>query len=170
MTEILIASTFTIILGVVFFYSRNRVIRIKTIPSLYRYMPKAAIMTRAEGRFFERLTHVTGDRFFVMPQAHLSSFLDHKIKGQNWHAAFSTINGKSVDFLLVEKTTLRPAIAIELDDWSHSKEERVDRDYRVTELLTNAGIMLVRFDNPDASEREIIDMIYNLASEKNTQN
>ena len=97
-----------------------------------------------------------------MPQAHLSSFIDHRIKGQNWDAAFSTINGKSVDFLLIEKNTLKPILAIELDDWSHKREDRIARDEKVKNILQQADIRLARFDNPDISEQTIVDVVYQL--------
>lgn len=132
----------------------------------YSYISKQKIMTNAEARFFEKLTRVTGDRFYILPQMHLSTFIDHKIKGQNWKAAFSTINGKSVDFLLVEKTTLRPVIAIELDDWSHDKAERIERDQKVEDILASANILLARFDGPDILDQDIIDKIYHLATNK----
>jgi very-short-patch-repair endonuclease len=135
-------------------------------PRIYHYEKKLKVMTDAEGRFFEKLTNVIGERFIILPQAHLSAFINHKIKGQNWKAAFNVINGKSVDFLLVEKNTLKPVAAIELDDWSHAREERVARDEKVKNILDEAGILLVRFDNPDTSEQTIVDKFYQLVQGK----
>ena len=71
----------------------------------YSYFAKKQIMTNAEKVFYDKLLATVGEEYYVVPQAHLSMFIDHKVKGQNWKAAFSTINGKSVDFLIVEKTT-----------------------------------------------------------------
>ena len=124
---------------------------------VYHFQKKEKIMTAAEGRFFEKLTNVVGEKFIVIPQAHLSMFIDQRIKGQNWKAAFSVINGKSVDFLLVEKESLKPIAAIELDDWSHQKEERVSRDEKIKTIFEEAGILLVRFDNPDINGQTIVD-------------
>lgn len=137
----------------------------KRIARDYSYQKKEKVMTDAEGRFFEHLTRIAGDRFFIMPQAHLSSFLEHKVKGQSWRGAFSAINGKSIDFLLIEKNTLRPVVAIELDDWSHKREDRVLRDDKVSHILSEAGILFARFDNPDLAESEIFNTINKLAEE-----
>jgi very-short-patch-repair endonuclease len=112
---------------------------------------------------------VIGDRFIVIPQAHLSVFIDQHVKGQNWKAAFRVINGKSVDFLLVEKTTLKPIAAIELDDWSHKREDRVSRDEKVKAILDEAGVLLVRFDSPDISGQTIVDTFYHLVQGRDSE-
>lgn len=126
-------------------------------------------MTQAERRFFEKITEVIGDRFIIIPQAHLSAFIDHHVKGQNWKAAFRVINGKSVDFLLVEKTTLKPITAVELDDWSHKREDRALRDEKVKAILDEAGVLLVRFDSPDISGRTIVDTFYHLVQGRDSE-
>lgn len=135
----------------------------------YQYQKKEAVMTNAEARFFEKLTEVIGKRFIVIPQAHLSTFINHKVKGQNWKGAFSVINGKSVDFLLVEKNTLKPVVAIELDDWSHKKEDRILRDEKVKKILDESGVLLIRFDNPDISGQAIVDTVYRLVQDKDSE-
>jgi len=43
-------------------------------------------------------------------------------------SAQNTINAKHVDFLLCDPATTRPLIVIELDDASHQRQDRVDRD------------------------------------------
>ncbi|MNY63208.1 hypothetical protein D3C86_2001380 [compost metagenome] len=85
----------------------------------------------------------------------MRAFLDHKIKGQNWRGAFSVINGKSVDYLLVDKTTQKPVIAVELDDYSHQSSSRIERDRKVENIMEASGMRLVRFSDVNASEDQI---------------
>lgn len=113
----------------------------------YSYITKKQVMTNAEKVFYDKLLAGLGDDHYIVPQAHLSMFIDHKVKGQNWKAAFSTINAKSVDFLVVEKTTQKPVLAIELDDHTHGFQDRVKRDAVVKEILNRAGIPLERYAN-----------------------
>ena len=113
----------------------------------YSYLAKKQIMTNAEKVFYDKLLEAADDMYYVVPQAHLSMFIDHKVKGQSWKAAFSTINGKSVDFLIVEKATQKPVLAIELDDYTHTRPERIRRDAIVKEILERAGIPLQRYAN-----------------------
>ena len=78
----------------------------------YLYIKKSCAMTPNELSFYKTL-HEAVNGCVIIPQAHISMFLDHRIKGQNWKAAFSRINGKSIDFLICTND-MKPLIAIEL--------------------------------------------------------
>src|SRR6266702_5582856 len=82
---------------------------------IYRYGRKDFFMNRAEHELFDVLNEVVGSSYYVFPQVHLSTILEHRIKGQDWRAAFRRINGKSVDFVICDKAYIRPLLAIELD-------------------------------------------------------
>lgn len=125
----------------------------------YKYEVKSKIMTDRELIFFEKLTNVAGSKYAVIPQVHLSAFLNHKIKGQNWKGAFSVINGKSVDYLLINKNTKQPTIAIELDDYTHQSEGRIQRDRKVEDIMNQSGMRLVRFSDVNASEEQIFSRL-----------
>lgn len=108
-----------------------------------------------------KLDHVVKERYYVFPQVHLSALLNHRVKGQEWKYAFSHINGKSVDYVLCDRVTLHPTYAIELDDYTHNKTNRRQRDREVERILEEADITLVRFKNNEASENEIIKALAN---------
>jgi len=115
--------------------------------SKYTYIPKDSVMTLTEMDFFWILQKVVGDRYFIFPQVHLSALLDHRVKGQEWKYAFYHINAKSVDYVLCSRTTLQPIYAIELDDSSHDRSDRVARDIEVERIFDEANVPLVRFRN-----------------------
>ena len=127
----------------------------------YSYSAKDSVMTRAETEFFKKLHLAVNERYLVFPQVHLSALLDHKIKGQDWGIAFRHINGKSVDFVLCDKITLRPAYAIELDDFTHDRHDRVERDVEVDRIFNEARLPLVRFKKVNVSSDEIIQALAN---------
>jgi len=114
---------------------------------IYSYTAKPYAMTTSEADFFKRLVSISQEKYLVFPQMHLSSFIDFKVKGQNWKAAFRHINGKSVDYLLCDIETLQPCYAVELDDWTHSRDDRKERDVEVERIMAQAGVPLVRFEN-----------------------
>lgn len=116
----------------------------RSAPNPYLYRIHESVMTKAEGRCFQALIGVVGNDFYVFPQLHLSTLIDHKVKGQNWGGAFRHINGKSIDFVLCDKSTLYPRLAIELDDWSHAREDRQERDKEVERILAYAKLPLLR--------------------------
>jgi len=113
----------------------------------YNYSKKDFIMTRAEHECFDALVKAVGEKYHVFPQVHLPSIVNNKVVGQNWKGAFKHINQKSVDFVLCDKAYLAPKLAIELDDKSHERADRIDRDGEVERILADAGLPLLRLEN-----------------------
>lgn len=112
--------------------------------SQYKYYAKSYVMTSRENECFKILNEVFSSKWFVIPQVHLSALLDYRVKGQNWNAAFRHINGKSVDFVLIGKESFKVICAIELDDSTHNKPERKERDVEIERIFNQARIPLAR--------------------------
>lgn len=112
----------------------------------YWYERKDSIMTRAESEFFKCLLAVAGTNYHIFPQVHLDAILNFKIKGQSWVGAMHHINQKSVDFVICDLANEKPLVAIELDDRSHEREDRIERDIIVEDILKNAKLPLLRFE------------------------
>lgn len=134
--------------------------------TVYHYVAKPYIMTAREADFFKTLNTIFGEKWLVIPQVHLSALLDHKVKGQNWSRAFRHINGKSVDFVLIGKDSYRTICAIELDDSSHDRTDRQQRDAEVERIFREAKIPLARFNNVGTiTNQEIINTIVGAINE-----
>lgn len=112
--------------------------------SQYKYYAKSYVMTSRENECFKILNEIFSSKWFVVPQVHLSALLDYRVKGQNWNAAFRHINGKSVDFVLIGKESFKVICAIELDDSTHNKPERKERDVEIERIFNQARIPLAR--------------------------
>lgn len=121
----------------------------------YRYQRKQYLMTRAEHDFFLKLQAIYSANYSIFPQVHLSTIFDHQVKGQNWKGALSTIDRKSVDYLICDKANLRPLVAIELDDWSHDRADRQTRDDLVESIFVQADMPLIRFESAGTDEATI---------------
>lgn len=111
----------------------------------YKYDKKLSIMTQAELSFFKVLESAVGEYYYIFPQIHLDMLLEHKVKGQSFKGARSHISQKSVDFVLCDPQTLQVVLAIELDDFSHTRKDRIIRDKEVERILKTAYILLCRF-------------------------
>ena len=118
----------------------------------YLYRRKDYIMTTSEYKFFVQLEQNFSDKFYIFPQIHISSLLSEKVSGQNFQAAFRHINGKSVDFVLVDKKTYKTVLAIELDDYTHNRFDRIDRDVEINKIFKQAGLPLFRVKGYDIFE------------------
>lgn len=115
--------------------------------AIYHYAAKSHLMTLSEEAFFRILSESVSEKYLVFPQVHLSALLDRKLPNQDWKHAFRHINGKSVDFVLCDKMTLKPVYAVELDDYTHQYKNRVERDREVDRIFEHTDIPLVRFTN-----------------------
>ena len=115
--------------------------------TVYKYTAKKFFLTASEHEFYNVLGQAVGKDYRIFAQVHLPTIIEHKIVGQNWKAAFSHINQKSVDFVLCDKDNISPVLAIELDDKSHERPDRVERDIVVERILQQAGVPLLRIEH-----------------------
>lgn len=121
----------------------------------YAYKKREYLMTERERKFYRKLFNVFGKFYFIYPQLHFSALLDHRMKSQNWQGALSRIQRKSVDYVLCT-TDFKIVAAIELDDKTHDKIERQQRDAFVDSICAQAGLPLVRFRNIESITDEQI--------------
>lgn len=113
----------------------------------YQYKRKNFFLTRAEHECYDALIVAVGNDYFIFAQVHLPTLLENKVVGQNWRGALRHISEKSVDFVLCDKNYISPKLAIELDDKSHERPERQERDKEVERILQDAGLPLLRLEN-----------------------
>lgn len=113
----------------------------------YQYKRRNFFLTRAEHECYDALIQAVGNDFYIFAQVHLPTLVDNKIVGQNWSGAFRHISQKSVDFVLCDKAYISPKLAIELDDKTHERQERQERDREVERILKDAGLPLLRLEN-----------------------
>lgn len=130
----------------------------------YQYKKKDFFLTRAEHECFDALLKAVSSEYLIFPQVHLPTLLDNKVVGQNWRGAFKHISEKSVDFVLCDKAYISAKLAIELDDKTHERPERQNRDHEVERILSGAGIPLLRLENhgqfdPAALSQKIKDIL-----------
>jgi len=126
----------------------------------YLYRQKSFLMSKPEHEFFDILVRHFGSDYYIFPQVHLSTIFDHRIKGQSPQGALNHISRKSIDFVLCDKSYIRPLLGIELDDSSHKKEDRIERDKEVESIFRNSGLPLVRFQNHGYfDQQEIVSKI-----------
>jgi very-short-patch-repair endonuclease len=107
------------------------------------YRLRDDFLSTAEASFFLVLKTMTGAHLVICPKVSLAELFfvprsDEQTSFQN------KIDRKRVDFLLCDPKTLKPIFAIELDDKSHARSNRQERDAFVEEVFSVAGLPLVR--------------------------
>jgi hypothetical protein len=107
------------------------------------YRVRDDFLSQTETNFYRVLVSVVGDRLLVFPKVRLADILF--VTGKNdYFAFFNRISARHLDFLLCYPQTLKPVLGIELDDASHSHDDRTKRDDFVDKAFAAAGLGLLR--------------------------
>lgn len=109
------------------------------------YYLKQSLFTPAERSFLGVLDSLDMENYRIMAKVRLADIFDVKksLNKGDWQGAFNRINAKHVDFLLVRKSDGAFLLGIELDDSSHEKGDRKNRDVLVDEIFKSAGLPLL---------------------------
>ena len=111
------------------------------------YEAPKALFSPAERSFLGVLEQAVAGQYRIFGKVRLGDLIQPAkgyTKGQRM-GAWNRINQKHVDFVLCQPETLIVVGAVELDDSSHGRKDRKDRDDFVDRALESAGIPLVRF-------------------------
>lgn len=108
------------------------------------YRQRDDFLSPAEASFYRVLKSVAGDHLLICPKVSLDDifFVAHPERN---YAYLNKINRKHVDFLLCSPDSLKPLVGIELDDASHQRPQRVERDEFVEQVFATAELPLLRF-------------------------
>jgi hypothetical protein len=120
---------------------------------------KASILTQPEGRLYRSLLLATGDEYAVMAKVRLWDFIWLVNEPPERKQHLGRLSCRHVDFLLCEPQTLKPLLAIELDDYSHKKPEAIEADRYKDELFFAARLPLLRLNHPNLPPRRLRDSI-----------
>ncbi|MBW7908191.1 MAG: DUF2726 domain-containing protein [Kiritimatiellae bacterium] len=118
---------------------------VKALPLLYE--KEDGLMSPTELLFFRSLEAAVSGHFRLFSKVRLADIIRVKrgTDRRSWQSAFNAIQSKHVDFLAVDPVNMTIQFAIELDDKSHQKPNRKERDVFVDKVLAGAGIPLFRF-------------------------
>jgi len=112
------------------------------------YRLKKSLLTERESKFFRVLLTVVENRgLLVVVKPRLADFLDvtleKYVKGSQFNTYFNKIAKKHVDFLLLDRESFTPVLAIELDDKTHQRADRVARDNFVDQVYATVGLRVI---------------------------
>jgi hypothetical protein len=109
------------------------------------YEQTNALFTAAERSFLGVLDLAVVGRYRVFGKVRVADVLKTR-KGMNNSArasAFNKVNAKHFDFVLCDPKTLSIKAVVELNDKSHAKGERAERDHFLREACAGAGLKLI---------------------------
>lgn len=111
-----------------------------------RYRAREFLLTPGERRFEIALDRALPDGVRSCYKVRLGDVIDTPtgLRARERRIAWNRIAAKHLDFVLVDETTSRILAAIELDDRSHDRADRIARDEFVDAAMASAGVPLLR--------------------------
>lgn len=104
------------------------------------------ILTNREYGFYKKLKPIADKHGLqIFTKVRLADLIEPKDKSNSslWWERFNKIKSKHIDFALADYDT-NIVMLIELDDTSHSRADRQERDSFVNEVLKNTEYTLIR--------------------------
>lgn len=110
-----------------------------------QYLKKDSLLTETEKSFYVVLQKVVSENYLLFPQVSLLEILSvpKGLSQRSHYSALNKIQAKHIDFLLCEKESIKPLLAIELDDSSHYRTDRMIRDEFLNQAFASAGLPLL---------------------------
>jgi len=111
------------------------------------YKRKDWLLSKAERSFFGVLQQAVGGQggeYLIFAKIRVADLLWMPKGTEGRRSHFNKIQAKHIDFVLCDRESVKPLLAIELDDSSHGRASRQSRDTFVDEALRAAGLPLLR--------------------------
>jgi len=111
----------------------------------FPYLLRDDFLSLAEQSFYLVLKNTVSDRALISPKVGLGDLFHVKSNDPSEFRTYTNkIDRKHIDFLLCDPITVKPLLGIELDDKSHQKSDRKERDEFVEKVFNAANLPLIR--------------------------
>jgi hypothetical protein len=126
---------------------------------IYPYKSKKYIMSKAELSFYHNLKHHISEEYTVFTKVRIEDIIYVPSNTQNFMKYRGHIKSRHIDFLICDKKTGEIKQAIELNDSSHKRKDRIKRDNFIKDAFQAAGIKLININCKKNYTREDIKSI-----------
>ena len=142
MLKIVLWMAVLLILGIAYKFISNKISNVKESKINYREAYKARqLLTDRESQEYKKLKQYADARgWLICPKVRLRDLIEPKIDNQ---ILVNKIAQKHVDFVLVDQSMNLIGV-LELDDSTHDRADRKQRDRFVREALEGAGITMIQ--------------------------
>lgn len=106
-------------------------------------------MTPSELDFYNKIK-ILEKNYKIIPQVNLASIINIT------NSKYITELFRNIDFAIFDNEYNELLLLIELNDYTHNKINRRDRDLKVKKICNDAGIKLITFHTKYPNEREYV--------------
>lgn len=131
------------------------------------YRVRDDFLSPAELSFYKVLESIVGNKLAIQSKVRLADIFFVARPNENM-AYRAKISQKHLDFLVCDPKTMKPLFGIELDDASHKRADRQQRDQFVNQVFHAANLPLLRFPAQHTYTRdEIVSKISPIFKQEN---
>lgn len=146
--------------GVGVFAAIFMLLRMYSAPPPMPYFKRASLVTKSELRFYKSLQKAVLDDWEIFAMVRIADLIRVEKGDANGRKWLNKILSKHIDFVLCDPGSLEPVLAIELDDASHQRPDRIERDIFVNDAFDAADFPLLRIPvETSYNAREVRDLI-----------
>jgi len=141
-----------LILAVIFYFLGN-----KNRRPQYPYVKADNLLTKNERGCYKYLRRFADSHNYdLLCKVRLADIILVEKNTPDYMKWFNKIKSKHIDFVLCEKYKTDPILLIELDDPSHERADRIERDRFVDDICGVCGIDIVHIYRDDFNSLEEI--------------
>lgn len=126
------------------------------------YRLRDDFLSPAEHSFYMVIKQMMGNYLVICPKVSLADIFFVIQPNKNF-GAINQINRKHIDFLICDPKTLIPRFAIELDDSTHKRSDREERDEFVDWVFDTAGLSLIHIPVRNAYDTTELGVLFKKA-------
>lgn len=126
------------------------------------YRISGPLFSPAERSFLGVLMQAIPTNNLVMGKVRVADIItpEKGLTRSDWQSAFNKISSKHFDYVICDRSTLKVISVIELNDKSHKKKKRADRDVFLREACISAGLRFLEFEaKANYSVNEVSQML-----------
>ena len=112
-----------------------------------QYEKQSPFLSPAERSFLGVLEQAVQGQFRIFCKVRMADIIKSRsgMSGGEWQSAFNRIQSKHVDFVLCTNDTVEIEGVVELDDKTHQRDDRQERDEFADAAMKQAGIPIFHF-------------------------
>lgn len=119
-------------------------------PNKEFFYSKKALMSEIEMKFHNAFEIAVNNEYIVLPQVNLGTIIQKNGKFKYHNELF-----RNIDFCIFDKS-YSPLLLIEINDETHNRRDRIERDKKVKEISASAGLALITFHTKYGINQEYI--------------
>lgn len=155
-----------IVIGVHFLEAWVETMPVKVNPSKVQYNAKMLLTKYEWKNYMGMREYATAQGLIICPKIRLADLIEPRTykDRKDWQKQFNRIKAKHVDFVFCDPD-MRVKLIVELDDYTHERADRKERDAFVDAALTSAGYQIVHIHRFDDAAVAAMDAILRPAPE-----